>query len=116
MGIIINNVKIQKLSDILKATDTRVEFNIIEDLKSLERSFGLLKSKDYRKKLKALVQKYEETELTSIRKVIIDECEKGNMNAIKLYIEHFKNDNQQETTDTLLPLLKANSNEVFKDV
>ena len=116
IGINTNNSKLQKLSEILKATNTKIEFDIVEDLKSLERSFGVLKSRDYRKKLKALVQKYEESEIATIRKVIMDECNKGNVNAIRLYIEHFKNKETKETVDTLLPLLKANSDKVFKDV
>ncbi len=41
----------------LKATAVSTDFNIAEDLESLVQTYGILKSKDYRKKLEAVLEK-----------------------------------------------------------
>ena len=60
----------------LKATAVSTDFNIVEDLEGLVRTYGVLKSKDYRKKLEAVLEKYKTSELTAIRNSVIKECEK----------------------------------------
>ena len=108
--------KIEKLADILRATDTKLEFNIVDDLEQLQRLFGILKAKDYRKKLAALVEKYKSTEITVIREALIDRCQKGDINAIRLYCDYFKTGTADETVnDGLMDALLAKGNEVFKD-
>ena len=76
--------KLLQLEQLLKETNTKQEFNIVEDLKSLELSFGIIKTKDFRKKLKALIQKYEDNELTLVRQALLEKCRKGDVQAIRL--------------------------------
>ena len=49
--------KLSKLEQLLKDTNTKQEFNIVEDLKSLALSYGVVKSREFRKKLNALITK-----------------------------------------------------------
>lgn len=63
--------KLSKLEQLLKETNTKQEFNIVEDLKSLALSYGVVKSREFRKKLNALIAKYENDELTAIRQALI---------------------------------------------
>lgn len=107
--------KIKKLEDLLKETDTKVDFDIVEDLKSLERAFGVLKAKDFRKKIGAIIQKYEHTEITVVRQVLLDECQKGNVNAIRLYAERFLQADTIKEDDGLIDVLKAKGKELFKN-
>ena len=108
--------KIEKLSDILKATDTKAEFDIVGDLNELQRMYGVLKARDYRKKLAALVEKYQNTEITTIRLALIDRCRKGDVNAIRLYCDYFKSaDADDGEDDGLTEALLAKGNEVFSD-
>lgn len=107
--------KLLRLEELLKETKTKQEFNITEDLKALELSFGILKTKDFRKKLRALVMKYEQSELTAVREALLDECRNGNVNAIRLYAEYFKPAAADETDDGLLEALAAAGREAFAD-
>ena len=108
--------KLDKLATILKATDTKTEFDIVSDLEQLQRMFGVLKAKDYRKKLSALVEKYKSTEITVIRQALLDRCQKGDTNAIRLYCDYFKTTSTDNTEDdALIDALLARGNEVFKD-
>ena len=66
--------KLSKLEQLLKDTNTKQEFNIVEDLKSLALSYGVVKSREFRKKLNALITKYESDELTAIRQALIKKC------------------------------------------
>ena len=107
---------IERLSDILKATETKADFNIVEDLEELNRLFGILKARDYRKKLSALIEKYKNTEITIIREALLDRCQKGDINAIRLYCDYFKNTDAERMEDnSLIEALTAKGNEVFGD-
>ena len=59
--------KLSKLEQLLKDTNTKQEFNIVEDLKALALSYGVVKSKDFRKKLNALIEKYENDEFDILK-------------------------------------------------
>lgn len=108
--------KLEKLSDILKKTDTKAEFDIVEDLEQLRRLYGVLKAKDYRKKLAVLAEKYKTAEITEIRSALLERCRKGDTNAIKLYCDYFKDADTEITEDTgLLDALNKKANEVFTD-
>lgn len=107
--------KLTQLEQLLKSTNTKKEFNIVEDLKSLQLSYGVLKSKDFRKKLNALIQKYEKDELTVIREALIDKCRKGDTQAIRLYAEYFKPAAVTEADDGLLEALSGAGKEVWSD-
>lgn len=108
-------MKLSQLERLLKETNTKQEFNIVEDLKSLEFSFGIVKSKDFRKKLKALIQKYEENELTQVREALMEKCRRGDVQAIRLYAEFFKPESVTEANDGLLEALAAAGKEAFAD-
>lgn len=108
-------MKLSELEQLLKDTNIKQEFNIVEDLKSLELSFGIIKTKDFRKKLKALIQKYEENELTSVREALLKKCRNGDVQAIKLYAEHFKPATVTEVDDGLIDALTAAGKDVFTD-
>lgn len=107
--------KLLQLEQLLKETNTKQEFNIVEDLKSLELSFGIIKTKDFRKKLKALIQKYEENELTLVRNALLEKCRKGDVQAIRLYAEYFKPETVTEADDGLLEAITAAGKEAFKN-
>ena len=107
--------KLSQLDKILKETETKYEFNIIEDLKSLIISFGVLKSKDFRKKLEAVLMKYENHELTEIRKVVLSKCQQGDTQAIKIYAEYFKPETIIEVDDGLIEALTTAGKEVWTD-
>lgn len=108
--------KLSKLEQLLKETNTKQEFNIVEDLKSLALSFGIIKSKDFRKKLNALIQKYEENELTSVREALLKKCRAGDTQAIRLYAEYFKPETVVEVDDGLLEALEAAGKEAWNEV
>lgn len=107
--------KLDKLEELLKATDTKQEFDIVADLQSLERLYGVLKAKDYRKKLRALVVKYEQDEVTEIRKVVVEKCQTGDLNAIRLYKEYFASAEAAAEDDGLIDVLSKRATEVFAD-
>ena len=107
--------KLLQLEQLLKETNTKQEFNIVEDLKSLELSFGIIKTKDFRKKLKALIQKYEDNELTLVRQALLEKCRKGDVQAIRLYAEYFKPETVTEADDGLLDAITAAGKEACKD-
>ena len=99
----------------LKATAVSTDFNIVEDLESLVRTYGILKSRDYRKKLEAVLEKYKTSELTAIRNSVIKESEKGNMQAVRLYAEYFKPSEAAHTDDGLAEVIRQSSEEVFRN-
>lgn len=107
--------KLSKLEQLLKETNIKQEFNIVEDLKGLAMVYGVIKSKDFRKKLDALIEKYETNELTSIRETLIEKCHKGDVQAIRLYIEYFKPTTVTEADDGLLEALAGAGKEAFAD-
>lgn len=107
--------KLSQLEKLLNETNTKQEFNIVEDLKSLELAFGSLKSKDFRKKLNALVEKYESNELTAVRDALLNKCRAGDIQAIRLYAEYFKPETVTEADDGLIEALAGAGKEAFKD-
>lgn len=107
--------KLQTLEELLRAVDCKQEFNIVDDLKSLESSFGIIKSKDFRKKLSGLVRKYEESELTEIRNAVLKGCRDGNPQFIRLYVEYFKPTHSSVEDDGLIDVLMSKGKEVFKN-
>lgn len=107
--------KLSQLEKLLKETNTKQEFNIVEDLKSLELAFGSLKSKDFRKKLSALIKKYESNELTEVREALLSKCRDGDTQAIRLYAEHFKPETVTQADDGLIEALASAGKEAFAD-
>lgn len=107
--------KLDKLAQMLKKTDTKVEFDIIGDLEQLQRMFGVLRAKDYRKLLAALVEKYKNTEMTEIRSALVERCRKGDTNAIRLYCDYFKHTEIETEDDGLVEALNTKAAEVFTD-
>ena len=107
--------KLTKLEKLLKETDTKQEFNIVEDLKSLALTYGLIKPKVFRKKLDALIEKYECHELTAIREALLKKCQQGDVQAIRLYSEHFKHDTKIVVDDGLIEALAGAGKEAFAD-
>nr|DAY91006.1 MAG TPA: hypothetical protein [Caudoviricetes sp.] len=107
--------KLSKLEQLLKDTNTKQDFNIVEDLKSLALSYGVVKSREFRKKLNALITKYENDELTAIREALIKKCQSGDTQAIKLYAEYFKPETVVSVDDGLLEALAGAGKEAFAD-
>lgn len=107
--------KLSKLEQLLRETDIKQEFNIVEDLKALALSYGVVKSKDFRKKLNALIEKYENDELTAIREALIKKCQSGDTQAIKLYAEYFKPETVISVDDGLIEALAGAGKEAFAD-
>lgn len=87
----------------------------MEDLKALALSYGVVKSKDFRKKLNALIEKYENDELTAIREALIKKCQSGDTQAIKLYAEYFKPETVVSVDDGLIEALSSAGKEAFAD-
>lgn len=107
--------KLSKLEQLLKDTNTKQKFNIVEDLKSLALSYGVVKSREFRKKLNALIAKYENDELTAIRQALIKKCRNGDTQAIKLYADYFKPETVETVDDGLIEALEGAGKEAFKD-
>lgn len=107
--------KLSKLEQLLKETNTKQDFNIVDDLKSLLLSYGVIKSKDFRKKLNALIEKYEMHELTAVREALLKKCRAGDTQAIRLYAEYFKSETVTTVDDGLIEALESAGKEAFKD-
>lgn len=107
--------KLSHLEQLLKDTNTKQEFNIVEDLKSLALCYGVVKSREFRKKLNALIAKYENDELTAIRQALIKKCQNGDTQAIKLYADYFKPETVTTVDDGLIEALEGAGKEAFKD-
>lgn len=103
------------LEALLKATNTKSEFNIVEDLESLVNTYGVLKSRDFKKKLNAVLEKYKTSELTAVRNTVVNESIKGNMQAVRLYAEYFKPAEVVASDDGLMDVIRQSSKEVFPD-
>lgn len=108
--------KLNKLAEMLKKTDTKVEFDIVGDLEELQRRFGIIKTREFRKKLAALVEKYKNTEITEIRSALVERCRKGDTNAIRLYCDYFKHTEAETEDDGLIDALNAKAEGVFDNV
>lgn len=106
--------KLDQLESVLKATEKQ-EFNIVEDLKQLAVYFGIVKHKDFRRMLNALITKYEEDELTEVREALLKKCRSGDVQAIRLYAEHFKPVIIDAEDDGLIDALQAAGKEAFTD-
>lgn len=106
---------LETLEQLLRATDTKSEFNIVEDLKSLERMYGVLKAREYHKKIKALVAKYEQSELTEVRNALLDKCRQGDTQAIRLYADYFKPAESVAADDGLVDIISKSGKEVFDE-
>lgn len=107
--------KLSQLEQLLKDTNTKQEFNIVEDLKLLALSYGVVKSREFRKKLNALIAKYENDELTAIRQALIKKCQNGDTRAVKLYADYFKPETVETIDDGLIEALEGAGKEAFKD-
>ena len=106
--------KLTQLNNILKTTE-RQDFNIVEDLKQLSVYLGTLKQKEFRKMLNALIIKYEEDELTEVREALLKKCRSGDVQAIRLYAEHFKPVVISEEDDGLIDALQSAGKGAFAD-
>lgn len=106
---------IDKVSKLLESVDNKQDYDIVADLQSLERSLDMLKRKDFRRKLKGLIEKYQTSEITEIRKALIEKCRVGDTNAIRLYLESFKPTSSETEDDGLTAALLARGKEVFAD-
>ena len=107
--------KLSKLEQLLKDTNTKQDFNIVEDLKSLALSYGVVKSREFRKKLNALITKYENDELTTIREALVKKCQSGDVQAIRLYADYFKSETVVSVDDGLIEALAGAGKEAFAD-
>lgn len=106
---------IDKVSKLLESVDNKQDYDIVADLQSLERSLDMLKRKDFRKKLQELIEKYQTSEITEIRKALIEKCRAGDTNAIRLYLDSFKPVSAETEDDGLTAALLARGKEVFAD-
>jgi len=108
-------LKIEDINVLLKQTNTKTDFNIIADLEDLLIKHGLIKAKEYKNKLIALIQKYKETEITEVRNAISKKARDGDLQAAKLYMEYFtpKHENNGETkSNNLFEVIKECAKEV----
>ncbi len=106
--------KLSQLERILQNTD-RQEFDIVADLKKLSMYLGLVKQKDFKKMLDELIAKYETSELTEIRAALINKCRAGDIQAIRLYADHFRPVIVSDNDDGLLDALTGAGKEAWKD-
>lgn len=111
----VNNtdISIDKLADILRVTESKSDYDIVEDLRSLDRLYGMLKAKDYRRKLQALIEKYEQSELTQVRAALLHKCLEGDIQAIRLYANKFRPAVAVADDDGLINVLTQRAGEVF---
>lgn len=83
---------INMLQDAMRAQSSRIEFDVLDDLKTLKRRHGMIRPKDYAKELDDLIIKYSVTESAAVHKGLMDRCVAGDTNAIKLYLEYYSTD------------------------
>lgn len=106
--------KTDKLVALLQAADIKNEFDIVGDLEQLRRLYGIIKARDYKKKLTALIEKYKNSEITEIRSALLKKCLAGDTNAIRLYCDYFRHSDAEEAQDDgLTAAILAKGNEVF---
>ena len=105
--------KLSQLERILDNTEKQ-EFDIVDDLKNLSLYFGVVKQKEFRKMLNRLITKYEDDELAEIRKALVKKCQAGDIQAIRLYAEHFKPTVISDDDDGLLDALTSAGKEAWK--
>lgn len=83
---------INMLQDAMQAQVSRIEFNVLDDLKALRRHYGMVKPKEYGKELDDLIVKYSVAESAAVHKGLVDRCVAGDTNALKLYLEYYSTD------------------------
>ena len=52
------NKSLDMLQDAIRAQASRIEFDLLDDLKTLKRHYGMLKPKDFARELDSLIVKY----------------------------------------------------------
>lgn len=62
---------IDKLSKLLESVDNKQDYDIVADLQSLERSLDMLKRKDFRRKLKELIENIRQAKLQKLEKHLL---------------------------------------------
>ena len=83
------NQSLNMLQDAMRAQATRIEFDLLDDLKTLKRHYGMLKPKDFTRELDSLIVKYSVTESAAVHKGLVDRCIAGDPNAIcDLYLDY----------------------------
>lgn len=82
----------KELMAMLEASATDREFNIAADMRELQKQYRSLRVKDFKIYLQQIVDKYNDGEYAMVHEVLLKECRKGNVAAIRLYHEMRKND------------------------
>ena len=86
------NQSLNMLQDAMRAQATRIEFDLLDDLKTLKRHYGMLKPKDFTRELDSLIVKYSVTESAAVHKGLVDRCIAGDTNALKLDLDYYSAD------------------------
>lgn len=86
------NKSLDMLQDAMRAQASRIEFDLLDDLKTLTRHYGMLKPKDFARELDGLIVKYSVTESAAVHKGLVDRCIVGDTNALKLYLDYYSAD------------------------
>ncbi|MEG1752473.1 MAG: hypothetical protein RR234_01030 [Christensenella sp.] len=71
------------MQNIAKSGQEEQEFNIIKDLKALER----INFREFKPAIKQMIKKYESDENTLVHAALMKKCAAGDMAAIKMYHE-----------------------------
>ncbi len=79
--------QIDQLLDAMQAAQAKQSFNIADDLNGLKDALTYLKTRDLKKKIDALIEKYTATEFATVHDALLDRCRAGDVQAIRYYDE-----------------------------
>lgn len=102
--------QIDQLLDAMQAAQAKQSFNIAEDLNGLKDALTYLKTRDLKKKIDALIEKYTATEFATVHAALLDRCRAGDVNAIRLYDDWRREDKTDDTAaNNLLQAIVAST-------
>ena len=102
--------QINRLLDAMQEAQAKQSFNIVEDLNGLKDALTYLKTRELKKKIDGLVEKYSATEFAAVHAALIDRCRAGDVNAIRLYNDLQREDKTDDTAaNNLLQAIVAST-------
>lgn len=104
------NEQINQLLDAMQVAQAKQSFNFVEDLNALKEALTYLKTRDLKKKIDGLIEKYSATEAAVVHEALIDRCRSGDVNAIRLYTDLQNADKTDEAvSNNLLQAIMAST-------
>lgn len=96
----------QNLHSMVLAAEQSKEFNIAADLINLQKQYGRVRVKEFKKILADLVDKYTVGENALVYEVLINKCKAGDIAALRLYHEMRKDSGVSNEEVTIIDDIK----------